>query len=346
MYKSIALFNHKGGVSKTTTTFNLGWMLAEKGKRVVMVDTDPQCNLTGLILGESLDDFYTNQPARNIHAALAPAFLSEPREIASVECVKVAGREGLFLLPGHVNLSEYEVALGIAQELSGSIQTLKNLPGAFAYLVKKIAEAYSADFVLIDMSPNLGSLNQNILTSSDGFLIPTSPDYFSMMAIDSLAGVLPRWAEWARRAHASGVLSSAAYPFQDLRLKFLGTIVQKFRPRLGGATIGFQNWIDSIDKAVREKLYPRLRSYHLTLPDEVYAKAGNALESSFCLARIPDFNTLAATSQTNKTPVFALTDDMFGHVGTVLEQDRVKREQFCEIFSNLADRVIFLSNYA
>ena len=50
MHKTIALFNHKGGVSKTTTTFNLGWMLAEKGAKVVMIDTDPQCNLTGLVL--------------------------------------------------------------------------------------------------------------------------------------------------------------------------------------------------------------------------------------------------------------------------------------------------------
>jgi len=48
--KKISLFNHKGGVSKTTTTFNLGWMLAEKGKKVVIVDADPQCNLTGMVL--------------------------------------------------------------------------------------------------------------------------------------------------------------------------------------------------------------------------------------------------------------------------------------------------------
>ena len=51
MAKRIALFNHKGGVSKTTTTFNLGWMLAQMGNRVILVDGDPQSNLTGLVLG-------------------------------------------------------------------------------------------------------------------------------------------------------------------------------------------------------------------------------------------------------------------------------------------------------
>ncbi|MCL1857050.1 MAG: ParA family protein, partial [Kiritimatiellaeota bacterium] len=51
MAKVIAMFNHKGGVSKTTTTFHLGWKLARLGQRVLMVDADPQCNLTGLTLG-------------------------------------------------------------------------------------------------------------------------------------------------------------------------------------------------------------------------------------------------------------------------------------------------------
>ncbi len=54
----ISLFNHKGGVSKTTTAFNLGWMLANKGKRVLLADCDPQCNLTGMVLGfKALDEF-------------------------------------------------------------------------------------------------------------------------------------------------------------------------------------------------------------------------------------------------------------------------------------------------
>lgn len=81
MVQRIALFNHKGGVSKTTTTFNLGWMLASKGKRVILVDTDPKCNLTGMVLGfsskQELEEIYnTNQ---NIKSALAPAFESQPR---------------------------------------------------------------------------------------------------------------------------------------------------------------------------------------------------------------------------------------------------------------------------
>jgi len=204
MTKFIALFNHKGGVSKTTTTFNLGWMLAELGHRVVMVDADSQRNLTGMVLGyrgpSELETFYDSEPDRNIYAGLAPAFESRPQLIDPIDCIEVPGRDGLLLLPGHLGISEYEVTLGIAQELSGSIQTLQNLPGSIRYLLDRTAEHHQADYVLIDMSPGLGSVNQNLLSVSDFFIVPSSPDFFSAMAIDSLARVIPKWHEWARRA--------------------------------------------------------------------------------------------------------------------------------------------------
>lgn len=60
MSKRIVLFNHKGGVSKTTTVYNLGWKLAANS-RVLLVDGDPQCNLTSLILGDDFDSCYLNE---------------------------------------------------------------------------------------------------------------------------------------------------------------------------------------------------------------------------------------------------------------------------------------------
>ena len=188
----ISLFNHKGGVSKTTTAFNLGWMLANKKKRVLLVDADPQCNLTGMILRfEHKDSAAEIQTPRNgfpanIRDGLAPAFESRPALMKPVDCPSVPGNKKLYLMPGHIGLAEYEVTLGIAQELSGSLVTLRNLPGSLRFLIDRTAERHKIDIVLIDMSPSLGAINQNLLTTSDFFLVPMHPDYFSMMAIESL----------------------------------------------------------------------------------------------------------------------------------------------------------------
>ena len=161
--KQIALFNHKGGVGKTTTTFNLGWMLADKGKRVIIADCDPQCNLTGIVLGfketEDFESMYASDTVTNIRDGLAPAFESRPIHIQPVDCQPIKGQPNMFLLPGHIGVAEYEVTLGIAQELSGSLVTLQNLPGSLHYLFTKTAEKYDADYILIDMSPSLGPIN-------------------------------------------------------------------------------------------------------------------------------------------------------------------------------------------
>ncbi len=352
MSKRIAMFNHKGGVSKTTTTFNIGWMMASKGYRVVLVDTDPQCNLTGLVLGykgehngeDTFEYFYATFPDQNMRSGLSPAFESQPKPIQAVEPVIVEGVSNLFLIPGHINLSEYEVTLGIAQELSSSIQALQNLPGSISYFFDRISESLCADYILIDMNPSLGSMNQNVLMTSNYFIIPTAPDYFSRMAIDSLLTVLPRWLHWSEKAQNLPLLEKAAYPFPKGKPKFLGTIIQKYRPRKGQPTEGFQKWIDQINNLVARDLVPLLKTKGMTLEDSAYDKIGNGYKDSYCLAQIPDFNTLIATSQSHNTPVFALTDDMFGHVGVVLEQDRQKRAVFNNTFSELVDTIISLTN--
>ena len=262
MTKIICLFNHKGGVSKTTTAFNLGWMMALKGRSVVLADFDPQCNLTGMVMGfkkvDDLSTIYNSTPPNNVKDGLAPAFESQPREIAPVECVEVQGVKNLYLLPGHIGLAEYETTLGIAQELSGSLLTLRNLPGSIRYLLEVTAEKYKADYVLVDMSPSLGPVNQNLLTTSDYFIVPLHPDYFSAMALSSLANVLPRWKTWAEIAYGIDTLAKADYPFPKPHCLFIGAVIQKYRPRMGKASKAFQNWIDQLIAGLKDTLIPVL----------------------------------------------------------------------------------------
>jgi cellulose biosynthesis protein BcsQ len=349
MNTRIALFNHKGGVSKTTTTFHLGWMLASKGYKVILVDADPQCNLTGLILGykgeAEFENFYQKESDGNLRSGLAPAFESQPHVIEPVQCLPVEGRQDLFLLPGHIRLSEYEVTLGIAQELSGTIQTLQNLPGSISFLLDITAKKYAADFVLIDVNPSLSSINQNLLMTSDYFLVPASPDYFSVMAIDSLSAVIPRWANWSRQAQASPTLKSAAYPYPDKTPRLLGTIIQKYRPRKGAPTVGFQRWIDAINERVAKRFVPTLTPINMVLSQSDYSRISGFVPH-LCIAQIADFNNLIAKSQVHATPVFALTNEQLEHVGTVLESDQEKQAEFQAVFSELADRIILLTGNA
>lgn len=344
MSKVICLFNHKGGVSKTTTAFNLGWMLASKGRRVLLADFDPQCNLTGMVMGfkgvEDLDGFYSSAPANNVKDALAPAFESQPRQIIGAECVEVGGRDGLFLLPGHIGLSEYETTLGIAQELSGSLLPLRNLPGSLRFMLDVTAKKYEIDIVLLDMSPSLGALNQNLLTTSDYFLVPLHPDYFSSMALSSLARTLPRWQAWANTAYGIDVLLNADYPFSKPHATFAGAVVQKYRPRNGGASRAFQKWIDQLSTGLKETLVPALKKAGMVDEDAFTQKSG--ISPWQPLMEVADFNSLIAFSQEHQVPVFALEQHHSDQSGAVWERTENSMRTFEQSFSDCADRLLKL----
>ena len=124
-------------------------MLMEKGKRVILVDADSQCNLTNIALGEAeFEQFVEANPERNLKSALSPAFDAKPVMLEAFECVKVKENENLLLIPGSFDLSEYEVSLGVSFTLSDTMTTLKNLPGSFAFLLEKTAAEYKADYVI------------------------------------------------------------------------------------------------------------------------------------------------------------------------------------------------------
>lgn len=281
MTKQVALFNYNGGFNKTTTTYNLGWALAAKGKKVILVDADPQCNLTKLIIGaDNFDRFYEEQPERNIRAGLSPAFDARPVAIKPIECVQVRDCENLLLLPGHTLLSEYEITLGIAQSPLTYVQTLQNLPGSIAYLLKRTAEQYDVDFVLVETSSSLGAINQNILMTSDFFLIPAAADQFSVTEINFMAKFLPTWYKWAKDVYKLPIFETAIYPFSEVVVKFLGLVIQNEH----NTAEDFQGWLDKIVTTVAQKLEPRLKESNMLLPESIYHKYG--LKKGLCLATI------------------------------------------------------------
>jgi len=157
--RTIALCNQKGGVGKTTSTINLGAALAELGRRVLLVDFDPQGALS---VGLGVQPHQLERTVYNLLMERSVGF-EDVRLKTSVA--------GLDLLPSNIDLSAAEVQLvgEVARE-----QTLKRV------LREAVADY---DFILIDCQPSLGLLTVNALTAADGVIIPLECEFFSLRGV-------------------------------------------------------------------------------------------------------------------------------------------------------------------
>lgn len=344
--KKIAVFNHKGGVAKTTTTFNLGSAIARKGKKVLLVDTDSQCNLTLYSMGyEKYENYCEEGNQNNIYGCLIPAYKSQPRLVEAADCYVI--ENNLFLLPGNLDFTENEVQLGIAMQLSNALGSMENLPGALNYLIDKTCMKYGIDYVLFDMNPSLSAINQDIVISSDYFIVPTSPDFFSIMAIRSLARVLPSWERWAREARTA--FSGASYKLPLNTPKFLGYTVNDFNLSNGAPQRSFKAFIGRISNEVTETLIPALGNSGMLLTNEKYEKAYNNMAQKFkndnvkyedvhCLAQISNFNKLIAISNEQSIPVFDIK------LNQATKGQRKTLNWFKMLYQSMAERIVELTN--
>jgi chromosome partitioning protein len=155
----IAMCNQKGGVGKTTTTINLGASLAELGRRVLLVDFDPQGSLS---VGLGLNPQAMELTVYNL--------LME-RDVALTDVIVPSGVPGMDLLPSNIDLSAAEVQLvhEVARE-----QTLQRV-------LAPAVDDY--DVILIDCQPSLGLLTVNALTASDGVIVPLECEYFALRGV-------------------------------------------------------------------------------------------------------------------------------------------------------------------
>lgn len=352
MTKTICLFNHKGGVSKTTTTFNLGWVLADLGKKVLMVDLDSQCNLTGLILdyqSTELDSFYgdkDNLTIKNVVNSLVNGGTAEHFIANNPGGLTKTKNKNLYLLPGHLDISELDSQISVALKISNAMPIMRNVPENLPNIIKKISEKIQADYILYDFSPNVGGVNEVILMSSDFFIVPTSPDYFCLQAIDSLTKNIIKWHREITDFKKGTTFTETNFPIKN-QPKFLGVIQQRYRPRDGSPARAFQRWIDEISDAVSTKLVKELSGIGCVISKQKRSEVYHPSDNSFDLAQIPDFNSLIAISQELSKPIFAISEsDLLsgGRLGKVLENMMVSKNNFAQKFNELGNRVIKLTD--
>jgi chromosome partitioning protein len=340
MAKRLVVFNHKGGVSKTTSAYNIGWMLSHK-HRVLLVDADPQCNLSGLILGDDYEKYYTdkNTKDQNIKDGVSATFDGRPEPLKAIKCVSPQRAKALFLLAGHANLSEYDAALTFAQTANNAISTLQNLPGAFAQLLTLTEQKYKIEYTIIDLNPSLSAINQNLFLIADGFIIPTNPDPFSIMALDTLTNLLPRWVSWKRGA--VNLFANSAYPLPEGTPKFIGVLIQRFNIRKGKAAKPYRDNINDIRTRVSQNAFDAWSKAGMTLPPNQYCDVDKA---QYCLGEIPDFQGLLPKSLDAAVPVFELTDQEIKETGPILATFQKNRDEYRRQFEGIASNVSCILN--
>ena len=161
----IAMTNQKGGVGKTTTTINLGAALAEAGRKVRMVDMDPQGSLS-IGLGVNPDDLGGKKTVYDM--------LMDSTAVPASDVVMKTSIAGLDLLPANIQLSAAEL------RLAGEVAREYALDRAF----ESVRPNY--DYILIDCQPSLGLLTVNALTSADGVVIPMECEFFALRGVEML----------------------------------------------------------------------------------------------------------------------------------------------------------------
>ena len=250
-------------------------------------------------------------------------------------------------------MSDLDISLATGITSGKFLPFTKQFIGAFHTIIRKTAVNNSCDIILVDMSLNAGAMNRSFLMSSDYFLIPTSPDFFSYQAIQSLAEMLPKWNNDFMEFRNQSITN--ALPEQPPRL--LGIVSQKFRPytkkiprenwwtlfdneekKKQGIAKSFKEWIDKIQKSSKDILAHSLKKSSMVIEEDLFKKYVTD-ESPYNLISIGDFNSLIALSQEYRKPVFELTDEELNFTGKVLETMKENQKQFNQLFSNLATRI-------
>lgn len=309
--QTLTFFNNKGGVGKTTLVYHLSWMFAELGIKTVVVDCDPQANLTAAFIDEdTLFDAWTknsNEPPETIFQGIKPS--TKMSDFVKPKLFEI--KSNLHLIAGDLGLSGFEDSLsgewGRALEETTSERAMSML-SVFWRLAQACAQDVNADLIIFDVGPNLGAINRSVLIGSDRIVVPLAADMFSLQGLGNLGPALDKWRKgWAVRMD---VVGNAVGNLPVGIAKPLGYVALQHQERLNRPVRAFGSWLEKIPAQYQKLLDETIRQNVST----------DITQDANCLARLRHYKSLIPMAQEARKPVFKLTpaDGAFGsHVTTV-----------------------------
>ena len=308
--KTISLFNNKGGVGKTTLTWNLSVSLSAKGKSVLLIDFDPQCNLSIALLGENkfsslLIKDKSNPYGKTIRAFCQPFIQQDiPPVVHTFQPLHPmeSGAGRLDIVPGDFWLNNLSDVISVGTDLiAGNAITRFLIPSLIA---NKAQEENNCeyDYVLIDVPPSFNTIVRSALYCSDYYLVPCTADVFSSYCIGLIGETLPKFSDdWEQGIKRNSSLSNPLIKCKGSP-KFGGWIFNGFDTRRqNGQSVSGEiaadaahrdKIIDAVKNELRSKLslittYPPIPTFTPDTP----------------IAKIEDLNVMAPDSILQGVPL-------------------------------------------
>ena len=251
--KKLLFANNKGGVGKTTLAYNTAVSFAKEGYKTVLIDLDPQCNLSRLALG---DRNYTQNLFSSTYKDISDVLKGVVRGGADIDLtvpfIRVNTVQNLLLLKGSVNLSQYENLLTTAYGQAASGQQLGYFQtSAIDRFLREKGLNEEVDIFVIDTSPSLGLLNQIIFLGSDYFAVPMMPDAFSVQGIENLGSMFEKWKQnWKITGKALSGSTESKFVLAGDGL-FIGYIINSYNVYAKQPIKDHRHWIEEIPKKVK-----------------------------------------------------------------------------------------------
>lgn len=323
--KSIAFFNHKGGVGKTTMLFNIAIEMGRLGKRVLLVDFDAQANLTAIALPDILLEALYAPDAEEATVAHAFAPLVSGAGDMSPPSPTQVRPDKVWLMPGDISLSQFEEILPSSwtEALAGQERGFRVTSAPYR-MWTEMAESLDVDYVFVDLGPNVGPMNRAVLMGADYLVVPMASDLFSLRALPSVGQSLDTWIDQWNTAKAHPIASSLPFAIQPGRPKFLGYVSQQFNIYRGDPTQAFTNWISQTPALMERGLLSALRKHG----DGAGGTLADPAESSGPeLGTLKNYHSLVPHAQSLRQAIFEMQADEV-ILGNQLRRARESEDDF------------------